>query len=194
MKKFAQVLNNKLHWKFEQEDAPAFAENILIVEITDKTPEPQEGWQWDGKKFLAPSTVSQAESLELTRQSVLSAIDQVHADTLQKLVGTPTKEEKETWRLKLETAQAMTHKTPISKEGTAFLAASGMTDQEQADWAAAVLVRSAEYAQAVGLAEKHRYTAREEVKAARDVAAIHAALEKQRAAADAAVREVFDGK
>lgn len=60
MKKFAQVLNNKLHWKFQQEQAPQFAPDIQIVEITGVTPEPQEGWDWNGTSFTAPAAADPA--------------------------------------------------------------------------------------------------------------------------------------
>jgi hypothetical protein len=55
MKKFAQIVNKKLHWKFAKKDAPQFAPDIVIVEITGLKPEPQEGWDWDGKAFTAPA-------------------------------------------------------------------------------------------------------------------------------------------
>lgn len=54
MKKFAQIINNKLHWKFQQEQAPQFAPDIQIVEITNVSPEPQEGWDWNGTAFIPP--------------------------------------------------------------------------------------------------------------------------------------------
>ena len=61
MKTFAQILNGKLHWKFEQEEAPDFAADILIVEITGISPEPQEGWEWDGNMIIAPLMPSASE-------------------------------------------------------------------------------------------------------------------------------------
>ncbi|RIJ65543.1 hypothetical protein [Rummeliibacillus sp. POC4] len=45
--KFAQILYNKAHWIFEAEEKPAFAPNIILVDITDK-PDVQEGWYYNG--------------------------------------------------------------------------------------------------------------------------------------------------
>lgn len=194
MKKFAQVLGNKLHWKFEQERAPDFAADILIVEITGIAPEPQEGWEWDSKKFIAPPMPSAAEALAIAKDSAQRVIDQFHADTVQKLVGSPTQVEKDTWSLKLEAASAITNKTTVSAAGQEFLAGAGMTtDAAKATWAASVLAKSAAYAQVVGLAERLRDTARTAVKAATDEASLKAALDAQRAAADAAVASLLKG-
>jgi len=46
MKRYAQILWGKAHWVFEAEEAPEFAPDINIVDITDK-PEVQEGWDYD---------------------------------------------------------------------------------------------------------------------------------------------------
>lgn len=124
----------------------------------------------------------------------LANIDQFHADTIQKLVGSPTQVEKDTWSLKLEAASAITNKTTVSAAGQAFLAGAGMTtDAAKAAWAASVLAKSAAYAQVVGLAEKLRDTARTAVKAATDETKLKAALDAQRAAADAAVASLLKG-
>lgn len=194
MKKFAQVLNNKLHWKFEQEAAPAFSADIKIVEITGITPEPQEGWDWDGKGFVSPPMPSVAELLALGKDASLRMIDEFHANTVQKLVGNPTQVEKDTWALKLEVANAITNKAAVSAAGQAFLASAGITtDAAKSAWAASVLAKSSAYAQVVGLAEKLRDTARTAVKAATDEATLKAALDAQRAAADAAVASLLKG-
>lgn len=194
MKKFAQVLNNKLHWKFEQEAAPAFASDIKIVEITGLSPEPQEGWDWDGKGFVSPPMPSAAELLVFGKDSALRMIDEFHANTVQKLVGNPTQVEKDTWPLKLEVANAITSKAVVSAAGQAFLASAGITtDAAKSAWAASVLAKSSAYAQVVGLAEKLRDTARTAVKAATDEASLKATLDAQRAAADTAVASLLKG-
>lgn len=194
MKKFAQVLNNRLHWKFEQETAPVFAADIKIVEITGITPEPQEGWDWDGKSFISPPMPSAAETLAAAKEYGLRVIDEFHASTVQKLVGNPTQVEKETWALKLEVADAITNKASVSAAGQAFLASAGIaTDAAKSAWAASVLAKSSAYAQVVGLAEKLRDTARTAVKAATDEASLKAELDAQCAAADAAVASLLKG-
>lgn len=46
MKKFAQVISNRVHWIFEADEQPAFAPNIVLIDITD-SPEVKEGWDYD---------------------------------------------------------------------------------------------------------------------------------------------------
>lgn len=36
MRKFAQIVDNKAYWVFEAEEAPNFAPNIVLLDITDK--------------------------------------------------------------------------------------------------------------------------------------------------------------
>lgn len=47
MKKFVQIYNNKAWWIFESEEMPKFAPDIVIKEITNLAPQPQEGWDYD---------------------------------------------------------------------------------------------------------------------------------------------------
>lgn len=55
MKKFAQIINSKIHWIFEADEKPEFASDIVIIDITDK-PEVQEGWDYNNEtgEFTAP--------------------------------------------------------------------------------------------------------------------------------------------
>jgi hypothetical protein len=124
----------------------------------------------------------------------LNLIDKFHADVVQQLVGDPTQVEKDTWALKLEVANAITSKAAVSAAGQAFLSSAGIvTDVAKSAWAASVLAKSSAYAQVVGLAEKLRDTARTAVKAATDEVSLKAALDAQRAAADAAVASLLKG-
>ncbi|MDR3398734.1 MAG: phage tail assembly chaperone [Pandoraea sp.] len=54
MKTFAQILDGRLHWKFEAEEQPEFAPDFKVMEITGFMPTPNEGDLWDGKHFAAP--------------------------------------------------------------------------------------------------------------------------------------------
>ena len=148
-----------------------------------------------GKLTIVPApVVSAAERLARAAQAALAAIDQFHAETVQKLVGNPTQVEKDTWALKLEVANAISSKAAVSAAGQAFLASAGIaTDAAKSAWATSVLAKSSAYAQVVGLAEKLRDTARTAVKAATDEASLKAALDAQRAAADAAVASLLKG-
>lgn len=162
------------------------------IGATDQAgPSPAHVWK-SGSWQLDPA--KQAIQLDRAKLQALATIDQFHADTVQKLVGSPTQVEKDTWSLKLEAASAITNKTPISTAGQAFLAGAGMTtDAAKVAWATSVLAKSAAYAQVVGLAERLRDTARTAVKAATDEASLKAALDAQRAAADAAVASLLKG-
>ncbi|WP_432702486.1 hypothetical protein [Lysinibacillus sphaericus] len=53
--KFAQILYNKAHWIFEADEKPAFAPNIVLVDIISK-PDVQEGWDYNREtgEFTAP--------------------------------------------------------------------------------------------------------------------------------------------
>jgi hypothetical protein len=137
-----------------------------------------------------------SKELALTARvaQAMVSIDQFHAEKVQALVGSPTQVEKDTWALKLETANAIANKTPVSVAGQAFLQSAGMsTDAAKAAWAASVLAKSAAYAAIVGLAERLRDAARTAVKLATDEASIKVALDAQRAAADAAVARLLKG-
>ena len=45
--KYCQIIDNKAHWVFESDTIPQFAPNIIIKDITDINPQPQEGWDYD---------------------------------------------------------------------------------------------------------------------------------------------------
>ena len=148
-----------------------------------------------GKLVIVPAPiVSAAERLARATAMALAAIDQFHAEIVQKLVGSPTQVEKDTWALKLEVANTITSKAAISAAGQAFLASAGITtDAAKSAWAASVLAKSSAYAQVVGLAEKLRDMARTAVRATTDEVSLKAALDAQRAAADAAVASLLKG-
>jgi len=63
MRKFAQVLYGCAHWVFQAEAAPEFAPGVMIVDVTDVTPTPQEGWAYDAASgaFSAPPGPTLAE-------------------------------------------------------------------------------------------------------------------------------------
>lgn len=73
--RFAQILNNKIHWIFEAETQPRFAPNIKIVDITNMNPQPEEGWDWDGKKAVPPPPVDPMPEIRERRNYLLAACD-----------------------------------------------------------------------------------------------------------------------
>jgi hypothetical protein len=53
---YMQAINGAAHWKFTSADLPEWNENdIVVVDITIITPEPQEGWAFSGGVFTAPA-------------------------------------------------------------------------------------------------------------------------------------------
>lgn len=171
-----------------------------LTNVTELTPEQYEDWLSAPAKWYAPNGVftavpppTGALKLATAIASAQAVIDQFHASTVQELVGNPTQVEKDTWALKLEVANAITNKTAISAPGQAFLAGASLTTpEEQSTWAAAVLAKSAAYAQVVGLAERLRDAARTAVNASTDEESVQAVLDEQRAAAEAAVASLAE--
>ena len=53
--KYAQILNNKVHWIFVADKKPKFAPNIVLVDISDNI-EVQEGWDYNERtgEFTRP--------------------------------------------------------------------------------------------------------------------------------------------
>lgn len=88
MRTFAQIFNGKLHWKFKQDEAPEFAADILIVEITGVAPEPEEGWEWDSDEehFIAPPPPDPALIKSLKIEGIKVAI-QSHLDAQARALG-----------------------------------------------------------------------------------------------------------
>ena len=126
-------------------------------------------------------------------EQALQSIDEFHAQTVQRLVGSPTQAEKDTWAMKLEAATALSAGKAPSMAGAAFLKAAGIdTPEKQSAWSASVLAKSAGYASIVGLAEKVRAGAREAVRAAEDAAGVRAALAGAMAQADEVVKKLLN--
>lgn len=91
--RFAQILNNKVHWIFESETQPRFAPNIKIVDITNMNPQPEEGWDWDpiGKKATPPPKPDPMPEIREKRNQLLRiALDRIDRYDKQVRAGVPT--------------------------------------------------------------------------------------------------------
>mgnify|MGYP001611348091 CR=1 FL=1 len=57
--KLCQILDNKAHWIFESDAIPIFAPDIIIKDITNLIPQPQEGWDYNSQTdaYTAPSNI-----------------------------------------------------------------------------------------------------------------------------------------
>lgn len=147
----------------------ALAENLVVVK-----PKPTK--EQIAAQFAANQTAA------------LTAVDQFHAETVQQLAGNPTQVEKDTWAMKLATANAVVAKTPISGEGNAFMNAAGLTTPAlQSAWAAKVQANAAKFAGLVGLADALRSQAKAAITAAVDQVALDAAIADSKAAALTAI-------
>lgn len=70
MKKFAQIINSKIHWIFEADEKPEFALDIILIDITG-VDDIQEGWDYKSEtgEFIppvvpAPSPIEAPPSVE----------------------------------------------------------------------------------------------------------------------------------
>lgn len=68
--RIAQILHDKAHWIFEEEEIPSWPPDpegnpIILVDITDR-PEVQEGWEYDEEtgEFTEPSYVEPEDIIE----------------------------------------------------------------------------------------------------------------------------------
>ena len=53
MSKYAQILNNKVHWIGEYETVPHFNANVgIFIDITDLTEQPKENWDYIDGNFI----------------------------------------------------------------------------------------------------------------------------------------------
>lgn len=69
--RFAQILNNWVHWVFEAAEKPEFAPNIVLVDITDN-PVVVEGWKYDDTTGVFTEPVpTEAPFHELTEIELL---------------------------------------------------------------------------------------------------------------------------
>lgn len=140
--------------------------------------------QWDGDGYVRDADLA-AQALAEAKKLALHRVDAFHAEIVQSLVDNPTQVEKDTWALKLETADAIAAGAALSTAGEQFVTAAGLHDDaDRQSWAQAVLVNAAAYARVVGLAERLRDNARTAIRAARDEADIAAILTAQRQSAE----------
>ena len=148
----------------------------------------------------APTAAELAAQFAAKKTAALAAVDQFHADTVQQLSGNPTQVEKDSWAMKLTTANAVVAKAVVSAEGTAFMTALGLiapatataaqvtaADTAKAAWAAKVQANAAKFAGLVGLADNLRTQAKAAITAAVDQPALDAAQVANKVAALAAI-------
>lgn len=147
-----------------------------------------------------PTAADLVVQFTANKTAALAAVDQFHANTAQQLAGNPTQVEKDSWAMKLSTANAVIAKATVSAEGVAFMTALGLVaptgataaqiataDAAKAIWAAKVQANAAKFAGLVGLADNLRTQAKDAITAAVDQVALDAAQVANKAAALAAI-------
>jgi len=70
MKKYAQIVNNKVHGIFDYEVLPEFDNTIVMIDVTNLTPIPSVGDIYDGTNFVAPIP----PSLDEQKQAKIKAL------------------------------------------------------------------------------------------------------------------------
>ncbi|MDH2917579.1 MAG: hypothetical protein PXX73_00080 [Sideroxydans sp.] len=147
-----------------------------------------------------PTPAQIAAQFSANQTAALTAVDTFHANTVQQLAGNPTQVEKDSWAMKLTTANAVIAKATVSAEGIAFMTALGLiapagataaqvsaADTAKATWATKVQANAAKFAGLVGLADSLRTSAKAALTAATDQASLDAAQAANKAAALAAI-------
>ncbi|MGO0791102.1 hypothetical protein ACTOWA_14685 [Herbaspirillum seropedicae] len=167
---------------------------VVINRISETPPEhnateqamPSAAAVWkEGRWHVDPARA--AAMLEQARQQRLGAIESLHAQLVQDLLGGPTQMEKDTWALKLEIAAALQSKATLGTAGRAYLESAGLqTEASKMAWAERVLGKSASYGKVLGMAEKLRSQAYAATRGATDERELDAALESYRRACEAA--------
>jgi hypothetical protein len=135
-----------------------------------------------------PSVAALAVQFAGVKSAAMIAVDGYHAETLQRLAGKPTQAEKDSWAMKVATADAVKAGGAVSVAGQAFMAALGLsTPAMQLAWADKVQANTAKFSALVGLADKLRSQAKAAVSAATTPAELDVAQAANKAAAQAAI-------
>lgn len=135
-----------------------------------------------------PTLAQLSVLLASNKTAALAAVDQWHASMVQQLAGNPTQVEKDTWAMKLSTANAVAAGATVSGEGNAFMAANGLTTPAlQAAWAVKVLANAAKFAGLVGALDAVRSKVKTAITNAADQTALDAALLDNQTVAQAAI-------
>lgn len=81
--RFVQILNDRAHWIFEADTKPLFADNIVIIDITDK-PEVQEGFDYNSEtgEFTEPEYVEPKPEEPTMEEKTLSNTEQIIEDNI----------------------------------------------------------------------------------------------------------------
>jgi len=83
--KFCQIVDNKVHWIFEADTKPEFAPYIIIKDITNLNPQPQEGWNYDENTdtfsepvHTVPAPIITMEELQANQLTIMSALADIY--------------------------------------------------------------------------------------------------------------------
>jgi len=129
MPKFAQIIENRVHWIFEAETNPYLDPALVIIDITNIDPQPQENWRYIDGQFIQDA--APAPEPVQTRQPDIEEIrkqfkDQVSVDAgkLRAAIMTNVPGQEITYLMKLDDARRY----------LAVQAVSGSIDPSQYPW------------------------------------------------------------
>lgn len=135
-----------------------------------------------------PTAAALAAQFATHQVAALTAVDSYHNEMLQHLAGNPTQAEKDSWAMKVTTADAVKSGSMVSAAGQAFMSALGLsTPALQMAWANKVQANTAKFAALVGLADKLRSQAKAAILAATSQPELDAAQATNKTAAQAAI-------
>jgi len=129
--KFAQILNNKVHWIGEYDKTPHFHSSVgQFINIDNKTLQPQEGWLYDSetKAFSEPSVVP---SETVTTISNIDIWDRFTETEKENLVSSTSKKVKRfLYELKIRSSLEVTKlRNVIHQIETAGIIETGRADE-----------------------------------------------------------------
>ncbi len=125
------------------------------------------------------------------KDECIACIDKWHEDALLTLTGKPTQAEQTTWAGKVVLAEAIMAGGTLTPSQTAFLTALGVPAAGYADYASAVLAKSALFWGIIGMADKVRSQCKDRVLGARTHAELEVATASNFAQRDAALSAVM---
>jgi hypothetical protein len=124
-----------------------------------------------------------------------SNIDLHHSEIVNSLLGSPTKEETDTWSDKAVIAHAILSNQDLVSNQELFLTSAGFTTPEsQKTWAESVISKANQRSIVIGLAEKIRDKTKDNVYLATSEQEVDAALAQAKIEADEAISALNLGK
>lgn len=97
MRKYANIVNNKIHAIYKYEKLPKFAPDFIMIDITDLNPQPQVGWTYDfeNKTFIAPPK----PTFDELKQQLIDKINNSYSTKVKEIASKYPDTERDTWSI-----------------------------------------------------------------------------------------------